>query len=453
MIQLFSSNIIQNNLISLGKLPSIFRTKSTTNEIDNFKPKRNVQDLINDIFKNDKFCTLILSFIPLSSLTNALVNRRFCKLAHNSILQRLSLKESSQLITSGFTKRILFIGENCNMPYVPYRLIRLMATQIPYVFVNSIYTQENLSKLQSETSCNFNLYAFMVIFSGKNKADLFYKLITLSTKANVYIELKNERNKYSFVNCFSGDVIIDLINNIPESNYTAENIKNNINKSIQRPMSRLHNHLISASNNSSNFSLKRMAETAKENFDFNDNTLSNLKTSMTDHIRLIDPDNSYIYYILITLPHVWIPGIYHAFAIEQYFSIRKNVVLYRVYQTWFNNMTLKDYFAKKGYGDFDEGCLTKQEMDRFLIDLTKILKGDSNKILRKRCFGYVNEKSQIQHLMIDETYVRDKYLAGMVIRYIPTSFKPADCFQHFSTASDRYECKQITQRYEVDYNP
>lgn len=406
--------------------------------------ERRVIELSNDIFKNNILINHILSFVPFHLLTSMLVNRRLCKLIHNIMLSRLILKDSSKLVSSGFTKRILFMNEEFSEAYLPYRVVKLMATTIPDAFVNKIH-KESLVKLQAETSCIHNLYALMVIFCGKDKADIIEKRLLLDTLIDVNIDLPNGGKwKLKVKNLFSGDSIIQLKKIIPDHLYTNDNKNLHLQKSVNQSINRYLDYInplvnkFSKTNKSldKDVSIISFLKTAIRDYNFNLASLSNLYSTIMDNINLADKDNSYIYYIVISQTlnklekvHGWY--IYHALAIEQYFSKSHNSNRYRIYQSWVDKMSLKNYFSKTGYGDLDEGSMSWLELSNFISMLGIILKGEPDEKLREKCFGYVEKDQPIKNLFF---YSEENILTGLTFRFIETRITPGDCLQNFESA-------------------
>lgn len=337
----------------------------------------------------------------------------------------------------------LVIGGDSNKSYLPFRVVKLMASTIPHTFVQSVFSTKELSKQEAESSCVHNLRALMVIFSGTYKADIIYKRLLLTTITELSVDLTEEKKwDYYVYNLFSGDAINKLKNMIPDDLYTDDYMNSKLRESLSSSYQRFFDHLDSfldkcyqvpeSKEQEKQIITNLEKEWSKLDYNFNHATLQRLWATIVAKSPFVNKAISYIYYIVVGAPNIHIKPlmVYHAFAIEQYFSGSKNSVCYRVYQTWRNHMTLSNYFSKMGYGELDEGTLTQKEISYFLNDFGKILSGDSTLKLRERCFGTANAEMPIKILHFD---ISKKILLGISLRFLAYQINPSDCLQNFKS--------------------
>lgn len=437
MIEFLSCGVFNYNTLKTDKLD-----KKQTESV----PR--VQVIMNLVLKNDELNNRILSFIPLNSLSELLINRHFCELVHKILLSRLDLEKNPKILSSRLTKLTLTLGNNFSKQYLPFKVAKLMATTIPYKFVNTI-SKKDLNKYEAETSCIHNLYALIAIFSGLKKAQTICDRLELLTTSNFLIDINKEKKwKWKVANLFSGDAVSEFNSKIDDNLYNATNRQ----KSYRDFLLPSFNQFMKYTQpiiEKCKMQIQHLEESDKEyeqtftsnlekawktiDYNFNSNTYDRLCIEFFENIELVNEDNSFIYYIVLTKPSndtFSSHDIYHAFAIEQYYSNDKEKVYYRIYQSWAEKMTLKDYFEKKGYGDLDEGAMTYGELNTFLCDFDKILVGKGTEKIREECFGYGAVPSPQLVVFNSE----ERILSGLSLRFIASSINPGDCFDNFADA-------------------
>lgn len=337
---------------------------------------------------------------------------------------------------------VRFISTQNSSPYLPFKIVKYMANFCLAPFVQSsakFVFNRNLSR-HAKTSCIDNLYALTIIFSGMTKAKfLVNERLTVDFSIPIGVKLPGGSNwDFKVSHLFTGKAILDK--RIQE-NQQWSNISDEVKRQaaidafenvLQRTVEKCSQFQLSPSTqeNDAKFLSNLEIEFNNLKHDFNEGTFASLKNDILSNEHKVNAQASYIYYIAITLPvNNGDTEFYHAFAIEQFSGL--NGISHRLYNSWIMNMTLLEYFQKKGYRDQDEGCLTTEQMLNYIDDVHGIVSpithpADKSRLIKK-CFF----QTSYQHPPNIQFNPQSRTLKGIAVRYVAQEFNPKDTLDNF----------------------
>lgn len=340
--------------------------------------------------------------------------------------------------------------------YYPYLTIKNMVQQGSGSFVQAAveYLDKKVSSHRiAETSCILNLLALSIIFLGASEASKITALLSFSHKQPVDFVLPNgELWRYYIDYLFSGAILMAynikdlegshleamkmLIRQTSFRRYYETTLSGFIQcyqtKSIEDSSNSQVNPIIIGN---LNHALKWL------HYDFNKVVLDIFKNDLASNSQHVSEKVSFVYFVAMLMPNNYpdpdIEGgksshktFYHALTIEQFQS--PSGVAHRIYQSWINAMTLRQYFQHKQYRDCHEGCLSLEQMRKYLTDLGKILSPNIDASisfgLQQRCFG-VGTRFPIPPYYYDES---QKTLKGISLRYIGRKICPQDAVKNYN---------------------
>jgi hypothetical protein len=336
-----------------------------------------------------------------------------------------------------------------SLSLLPFKVIKFMANQCLVPFVQSSVhhiRKRTITVQEARTSCILNMIALSIIFSGSYKAKFILDRLRYTTRVNMDIPLMDENKwQYCVNNLFSGRIIRAANKELPDRKITREFMDEQSNEYL-KPFLELTKPIInscfeidkSSSKKEANEKIISNLENALMNlkYDFNRTIILSLKLEMEENqLKKVNDQTSFVYYLAIHVPKTHKNEkdsieFYHAFVIEQFKT--ENSVLYRLYNSWINGMTLLEFFQKKNYGDSAEGCFTFEQISEFLNDVHRIVAPttDQKEIggLREKCFGH-NPLHMLPSISFDP---QKRMLKGLSFRYVSSEFNPLECFDNFN---------------------
>lgn len=328
---------------------------------------------------------------------------------------------------------------------IPFQIVRsLDSTQLHKWLERSIQFFVGNSVVDDlPTSCIYQLVGLSVLFSGMEKAILIYKRMSSVFKTSFYIPRSNNATFYpvKLVDLLGGACLVDIEKYLP-LDVPLQKRPNLVDFFIKHHVLDFYAHI--------DPQVKKCLDPAKTpaqalcdidhifsrlDFAFNRKTIATLSRRMEANSAKLKPNRSFIYYCLLFITD---GVVYHAFAIEQFYFKGKPHGLFRLYQSWVEQMTLQDYFKKRGYGETVEGCLDYSEMSDFLGNLhLLLLNRKTSRIQMKEIdrmheenFGVTSPPFPQPNLFFNR---HEKALYGISLRWFCDEINPENCRINFES--------------------
>lgn len=344
-------------------------------------------------------------------------------------------------------------------PYIPYNTIRDMLARNLVPFVQKAVTvlgNRQITVKDAETSCVFNFLALMVIFSGVKNAGQIKACLGSSCLQPITVILPEGHWTYYIYDLFIGKMIAASIKDFSNCANREKNIAKgrlqhlksyeNYIRPIMNKSCQVDGTQLSPAEVSANIISNVVLQLRLLKFEFNRAVIDALKTDMSTNSQKVNKQNSFIYYVAITIPVSFDQKMnasgskdqtfYHALVIEQ-FQSQKGVV-HRLYQSWQDTMTLSEYFDKQKYKTHEEGCLSLDGINDFLTCLNSIVSPKTRPeiipALRERCFGTPSFGVPLPLFFDDKNNV----LYGLSLRYFYNQVNPADTPKNYQEFLKEY---------------
>lgn len=347
---------------------------------------------------------------------------------------------------------------------LPYRIVRYMATTCLEPFVKgamkSIFNETKNEK-EASTSCICNLIALTIIFAGHEKTKLLMERVRLVKRDEFNVKLPDKSHLPFFVDNFISSQTITALRNIFHdrdnfaNDYTlarspfVTSLFADLNPIVEKILTKA-----SAKTDVTNEVFKKLTNAFREfKYDFNESIISSLKFDLCLNTKIVNQQTSIIYLVTIHVPFTYEfddskpiskeqqefqekTYYYHAFIIEQFRGI--SGILHRLHQTWEGGMTLLQYYQKMGYDNEEKGCLTLDEMLKFVNNLKLIvspidnlkdpLKPKTLSEMREGCFGYESKEEPIKWFFEPKKRV----FKGMSMRFQTCEFNPSESLEKYN---------------------
>ncbi|HRD55899.1 MAG TPA: hypothetical protein PLC42_05835 [Parachlamydiaceae bacterium] len=333
-------------------------------------------------------------------------------------------------------------------PYALFKIARVVSQKN----IAEVIKFTKLANLVSDsglihTDCFFNMLTLSVLASGVQKTKLVANRLYTSYKLCGYLKIQVKNvlmcMELKFDNLFSGPIIVDLNNNI---------FKEDEDDKLRARFKLIYNNFLSCINESllqceykESDDFKICKRKTSDNiydvldhfpYDFNQDTIHFLLNEIELNIEQVNEARSFVYCISINYPNpkryegkAFEYSVYHAFAIEHYFSPQKKGSRFRIYQSNIRKMSLQEYIRQKGYQLFsDEGCLDYKGIIAYFDDIKLLLKESSKDHydeLCNRCFGSFLERQRTSYYNINTQSIE-----GFSFRYKTESFDPKHCIKN-----------------------
>lgn len=345
--------------------------------------------------------------------------------------------------------------------YFPYLMVKEMTTHYAVRFVQAstqLLFQRSCTPREAETSCVLNLFALSIIFSGVKGAFTVKSLLGYHYKESIRVNLPNgERWYYNIDNLFTGNILTAYNKNIPHRCCLDAFIRYIQSTYLQHYFDSTHtlidkcfqvaNPESSSKVQTTSTLISNIVNALKSlNYDFNKPVMDSLSYNLDSNSQQVNEKVSFIYFVAIIMPQSYCykevleerdrKTFYHTFAIEQF--QRQKGVSHRLYHAWIHRMTLNEYFQQQNYGNTDEGCLSLDQMHKYLTEVRGIISPHTHHSevpsLRQRCFGQATPG-------VPKAYYYDESknsLIGLSLRYYYCKISPADTVENYREFMQKY---------------
>lgn len=293
---------------------------------------------------------------------------------------------------------------------------------------------EKVNELMKSCIINFDL--LNMIFVGEAQAKKIINLLEYTKSLNIPLTVCNnnkiETKNVLFHHIFSGNEVIEFNKKLSDNSYKSSvdetiKISTEFIEKIQKFYSGQH------------------VDNPTSLHDYNHHVIDVLEKEMEKNKDKVSENCSFIYHVVINLPKQDIAKsgtqkeienapiqCFHSFILEQCYSPEKNSDVTRVHHAYRDHYSVAEHYAKMGYGDKDEGCLTSTGRKRFCADLRGMLSFGKEKHfedLQKHqaaCFNVEDKLSPPGFFRLN-----DRIFSGLSIRYITSKIDPRECQAYF----------------------
>lgn len=349
------------------------------------------------------------------------------------------------------------------IPNLPYKIIELISNDLWFFLVKKISQSvciREILDVEAKTSCIFNAFLVASLLLGKSEAKKAIHRISFMHWSPCIFSKEGLLYQLYIKDLFCGEYVNFLDKNLSDKEYTSEKAKKMICGYL-KPMDRYREFTQSILENNkekikeSNLNIKNHFEKALGNlaYNFNLRTIEKLQSKIEKNKDEVSEDRSFLYFVAIMMPRDYSNIIsnqppletfenkntrcnyYHVFLIEQFKG--EDQTRYRIYQSWQNYFTLKEYFELAGTGKiglpFEK---LKENIQEFknLFERSNFAKNESEIF---KCFEANLDSNTAFPPSFFSTYSKTFY--GLSLRYLVRPFNPRNALENFLSINPSIE--------------